>query len=177
MAVDQKKLRPRHTSRVASLLAYRAKLLAPSPASTLSSTNLHLITFCPASPGWIFSRLFFPTDKSLLCAKVAERLVSICGTRFLVSFSSVLLFPSSFFFSTRHPVLLFPCPVPLVSRPQPPQKRCKLSQGPHLPTTYSFLSTRLDSTRLGSVYFQHLSTPPLEAHLLVWSFVFTPSVF
>lgn len=106
-----------------------------------------------------------------MCAKVAERLVSICGTRFLVSFSSVLLFPSSFFFSSQLGIRFFSSPVLFLLCPaSASSKALQALQGPDLPTTYSL--PRLDSTRLASPrlgLFPASFNAPLEAHLLVWS--------
>lgn len=169
---SEKKLRPRHTSRVASLLAYRAKLLAPSPASTLSSTNLHLITFCPASPGWNFSRLFSQLTSRCVCKSSGA-----VGFDLRDSFPCIVFFCSvvSFFFLFLNSASGFSLPLSCSScvPPQPPQKRCKLSQGPDLPTTYSCLSTRLDPTRFISSIFRR----PVGSSSACLVFYFSPSVF
>jgi len=90
-----------------------------------------------------------------VCTKVAERLVSICGTRFLYRFLLFCFLLLLLSFLTRHPVFLFPCLVPILCvPPQPPQKRCKLSQA-----LICQLQLHARSSSLDSVYFQHLSTP------------------
>lgn len=78
-------------------LAYRAKLLAPSPASTLSSTNLHLIIFGQLVQAGFF--VSFPTAKSLCVHERSGAVGFDLRDSFPLSFSSVLFFSSSSFLS------------------------------------------------------------------------------
>ncbi|KAL6895052.1 hypothetical protein GGI43DRAFT_126840 [Trichoderma evansii] len=144
-------------SRVASLLSpmCRAKLLAPSPASTLSSTNLHLIIFVQLVQAGFF--VSFATDKSLCVHESSGAVGFDLRDSFPLSFSSVLFSSSSSFFS--HSASGFSLPLScsysiLCVPPQPPQKRCKLSQA-----LICQLQLHARSSSLDSIYFQHLSTP------------------
>lgn len=145
-------------------LAHRAKLLAPSPASTLASTNLHLIISGQLVQAGFF--VSFPTAKSLCVHERSGAVGFDLRDSFPLSFSSVLFFSSSSFLS--HSASGFSLPLSCSCLVCPAAASSTALQALYSTATATRNTRTLASHRLD--LFPASFDAPLEAPLFVWSF-------